>query len=175
MNHLTYKGYIGSIEYSKEDGLLFGKVQGIKSLISYEGESGEDLEADFQEAIDVYLEDCEEKGIEAEVAYKGSFNVRVSSELHTELALRAKERKKSLNSFVKAILEKNIGYDDKQVSVVVKKRAIVSPIESGKKGKLKSKRIKAGTKTTARAKVRAVKAGTRAKASGRVKKKSVKK
>ena len=30
MKNLEYKGYTGTIEYSNEDGLLFGKVLGIK-------------------------------------------------------------------------------------------------------------------------------------------------
>lgn len=34
MKHLNYKGYAGSIEYSREDNLFFGKVPGIRSLIS---------------------------------------------------------------------------------------------------------------------------------------------
>ena len=37
MKNLEYKGYTGTIEYSKEDKLLFGKVIGVKSLLSYEG------------------------------------------------------------------------------------------------------------------------------------------
>ena len=39
MKNLEYKGYTGSIEYSKEDDLLYGKVLGIKGLISYEGKT----------------------------------------------------------------------------------------------------------------------------------------
>ena len=59
MKHLSYKGYTGSIEYSREDDLLFGKVLGIKGLISYEGDTGQALEDDFKQAIDEYLSDCE--------------------------------------------------------------------------------------------------------------------
>ena len=40
---LKYKGYYGSVEYSSEDVLLYGKVLGINSLISYEGESVAEL------------------------------------------------------------------------------------------------------------------------------------
>ena len=58
MKYLEFKGYTGSIEYSQEDNLLYGKVLGIKGLISYEGETGQLLEADFKEAIGVYLADC---------------------------------------------------------------------------------------------------------------------
>ena len=35
MDFLEYKGYKGSVEYSKEDNCLFGKVQGLsKDLIA---------------------------------------------------------------------------------------------------------------------------------------------
>ena len=38
-NTMEYKGYLGSVEFSEADALLFGKVMGIRALISYEGES----------------------------------------------------------------------------------------------------------------------------------------
>ena len=109
MNHLAYKDYHGSIEYSKEDKLLYGKVLGTKTLISYEGKTGAELAKDFQEAIEIYLFDCEENGIEPEKAFKGSFNVRVSSQLHREIALQAKEARTSLNSYINDILTEKVG------------------------------------------------------------------
>lgn len=108
MNYLIYKNYHGSIEYSKEDKLLFGKVLGIKSLISYEGKTGDKLEKDFRETVDFYLEDCEEQGVEPEVAFKGNFNVRVPSKVHMALALDAKANMTSLNNYVRGILEQNL-------------------------------------------------------------------
>ena len=100
MKNLEYKGYTGSIEYSKEDDLLYGKVLGIKGLISYEGKTGQDLESDFKEAIDTYLSDCKQAGIAPEKPFKGSFNVRISPKLHQKAALLAMEDKMSLNNFV---------------------------------------------------------------------------
>ncbi|MGF1637351.1 MAG: type II toxin-antitoxin system HicB family antitoxin [Cyclobacteriaceae bacterium] len=100
MKNLEHKGYIGSIEYSKEDDLLYGKVLGINGLISYEGKTGKELEEDFKEAINVYLADCKKEHISPEKPYKGSFNIRISTELHRKAALLAMEYKMSLNSFV---------------------------------------------------------------------------
>lgn len=57
-NTIQYKGYVGSVEFSEEDGIFYGKVLGIRSLISYEGESEKDLLADFHDAVDDYLENC---------------------------------------------------------------------------------------------------------------------
>lgn len=100
MKYLKYKGYTGSIEYSPEDNLLFGKVLGIRGLISYEGETGKLLEKDFKEAVDAYLTACKEEGKTPEKSFKGSFNVRIPPSLHQQAALLAMETKTSLNSFV---------------------------------------------------------------------------
>lgn len=104
-NLLSYKNYNGTVEYSREDSCLFGKVVGIKSLLSYEGNSVQELEQDFCKVIDEYLEDCNERNIEPEQPYKGTFNVRISPELHRNVAIYALEHGKSLN----AVVEEAIG------------------------------------------------------------------
>ena len=63
-NVMEYKGYIGTVEFSAKDNILFGKVIGINGLVSYEGDSILSLREDFEAAVDDYLETCEEKGIE---------------------------------------------------------------------------------------------------------------
>lgn len=97
-NLLSYKNYNGTVEYSKEDNCLFGKVVGIKSLLSYEGNSVQELEQDFQNVIEEYLEDCKDRNVEPEQPYKGTFNVRISPELHRNIAVYAIEHGKSLNA-----------------------------------------------------------------------------
>ena len=57
-NVMQYKGYVGSVEFSENDGVLFGKVLGIRSLISYDGTDAKSLVQCFHEAVDDYLEDC---------------------------------------------------------------------------------------------------------------------
>jgi len=61
-NKLTYKGYTGSINFTEEDGVFFGKVLGIKDAISFEGDSVQSIMQDFHDAIDEYLEICNEIG-----------------------------------------------------------------------------------------------------------------
>lgn len=104
-NMLEYKGYYGTVDFSSDDKILFGNVIGVNSLISYEGHSVESLKQDFEEAIDDYLELCKEKGIEPEKAYKGSFNVRISPDLHKDLALYSTSHGQSLNSTVEEAIE----------------------------------------------------------------------
>lgn len=77
-----YKGYKGSVEYSKEDNCLFGKVQGMsKDMITYEGQTLDELRKDFEDGIDSYLEGCKADGVEPAKPYSGKLNLRMSSEL----------------------------------------------------------------------------------------------
>ena len=107
-NTMEYKGYLGSVEFSEEDALFYGRVLGIRALISYEGENAADLVADFHGAVDDYLELCDQSGVEPEKAYKGSFNVRISPELHKQAVAAAMSRNMSLNSFVESSIRKAV-------------------------------------------------------------------
>ncbi|MDY0362357.1 MAG: type II toxin-antitoxin system HicB family antitoxin [Desulforegulaceae bacterium] len=105
-NLLKYKEYYGTIECDLEDNILYGKVLFIKDKLGYHGENPEDLQKDFQETIDDYLEFCKEKGIEPDKPFSGTFNIRTGEELHRKLAVLAKENDLSLNAFVSKGLEK---------------------------------------------------------------------
>ena len=100
-NIVSYKGYIGSVEFSEEDGVLYGKVQGIRSLISYEGTTVQELLEDFHGAVDEYLAECEAEGTKPETAYKGSLNLRFRNpDTHRRAAIYALTHEQSLNSFI---------------------------------------------------------------------------
>ena len=101
---MEYKGYTGSVEFSETDCLFYGKVMGIRGLISYEGTTAKELVEDFHGAVDDYLSLCKAEGIEPERAYKGTFNVRISPELHRQCAIYAISHHKTLNSFVEESL-----------------------------------------------------------------------
>ena len=108
-NIIEYKGYVGSVEFSENDGLFYGKVQGIRSLISYEGTNASELIADFHGAIDDYLALCEEEGTAPEVAYKGSLNIRFKkSDTHRRAAIYAITHQQSLNSFIEEAVEEKL-------------------------------------------------------------------
>ena len=104
-NTMEYKGYIGSVEFSEEDCILYGKVMGIRSLISYEGETAKELLEDFHGAVDDYLTLCKENGIVPETAYNGRYNVTISPDLHKRLVLYTTAHEMSLNSYVEETLK----------------------------------------------------------------------
>ena len=107
-NIMEYKGYVGTVEFSEKDMIFYGKVMGIRALISYEGTTAHELIDDFHGAVEDYLTLCEAEGKEPEKAYKGSFNVRISHELHKQAAIFATTHGISLNSFVENALRTSL-------------------------------------------------------------------
>lgn len=67
-NNFEYKGYVGTVTTNAEDGCFYGTVQGIKDLVTFEGDSIEEVKKSFEESVDDYLEFCEENGIASEKA-----------------------------------------------------------------------------------------------------------
>lgn len=109
MSHtMEYKGYVGSIEFSEEDCLFYGKVMGIRALLSYEGTNAQELLEDFHTAVDDYLALCATEGKEPEKAYKGNFNVRISPELHKQAVIYSTTHGLSLNSFVEGAIRASL-------------------------------------------------------------------
>ena len=105
MNTMTYKGYIGSVNYSDKDQVFFGKIEGINGLVNFEGESVRELAAAFHEAVDDYLAYCEDEGIEPDKSYTGVLNVRLTPAIHRQIAMLALQEGISINSFIRSAVE----------------------------------------------------------------------
>lgn len=112
---LEYNGYYGSIHYSSKDEVFHGKIVGINDLVSYEGESAADLKTAFQEAIEDYLETCKELNKEPDKLYKGSFNIRIPSDLHRKAAIVAAIKNVTLNELVKTAIDALIMHSDREL------------------------------------------------------------
>ena len=99
-NKLSHKGFTGTHEVSLEDGCIIGRIEFIEDIISYEGETVAELDANFKAAVVRYLAYCEETGRPANKPYSGTFNVRVGQELHRLAAQKANAECINLNEFV---------------------------------------------------------------------------
>lgn len=108
MTHLTYKGYLGTIEPDLETGMLFGKLAYIRDLITYEASDLKTLEQEFHASVDGYLEDCAELGKTPDTPCKGSFNVRIGHELHMAASLAASRANISLNDLARRALSEYV-------------------------------------------------------------------
>lgn len=104
-NILTYRGYSGAVEFSAADGCFFGRILGIRDIVTFEGESVADLRKDFENAIDDYLATCAEIGKVPEHPCSGKLSLRLPVELHQELTLQSELTGKSVNSLVVEAVE----------------------------------------------------------------------
>jgi len=102
---LTYKGYIGSIEYDDEDEIFHGKLEYLRDLVTYEGTTAKELKQAFQSAVDDYLELCADQNKTPDVPFKGSFNVRPGPDLHRRAILLARRQGSTLNGIVTEALQ----------------------------------------------------------------------
>lgn len=109
-NTIEYKGYIGSIEYSSEDKCFFGKLEMIDDLVTFEALNADELEDNFHNAVDGYIQTCKELNREPQKVYKGVFNVRIDPELHKKIYQEALKAGISLNAFVQQVLKNEVSH-----------------------------------------------------------------
>lgn len=107
-NILKYKDFIGSVNFSTTDGVFFGKIEGIKSMVSFEGETVKELEQDFKNAVDDYIEYCKEHGIKPQKSYSGKLSITISPDEHSLIAKIAKTKGISVNAFVKNAINREL-------------------------------------------------------------------
>lgn len=112
-NVLEYKGYHTKVEFDSEDLVLRGKIEGINDLVDFECEDLKGVEKEFHEAVDDYLEFCKEVGKEPDKEYKGTFNVRISPELHKRLVNVAMKNGDTLNTSVEKAIQEYVSEDHK--------------------------------------------------------------
>ncbi len=107
-NILEYKGYHTKVEFDSEALILRGKIEGINDLVDFECDNIKDVEKEFHEAVDDYLEFCKEVGKTPDKEYKGTFNVRISPELHKKLATVAMKNGDTLNASVEKAIQQYV-------------------------------------------------------------------
>ena len=103
---MEYKGYIGDVNFDSEAHIFHGEIINTRDVITFQGTTVDELEAAFKESIEDYINWCKEDGVDPEKPYSGKFNLRISPELHKEIAITARRMKMSINKFVeKAVID----------------------------------------------------------------------
>ncbi|MCB0065413.1 MAG: type II toxin-antitoxin system HicB family antitoxin, partial [Caldilineaceae bacterium] len=102
---MEYKGYIGKVEFDDDANIFHGEVINLRDVITFQGESVQELRDAFRDSVDDYLEFCAERNEDPEKPYSGTFTVRIAPELHRDIAMRAKLANQSLNGWMNQLLE----------------------------------------------------------------------
>lgn len=124
---LEYKGYHSRIEFDSVSKVLHGKIEGIIDLVTFESNSISEIESEFHKAVDDYLAFCADIGQEPNKEYKGSFNIRITPELHKKLVEISFMNNESLNSTVEKAIDFYVHSEEVKMSLIQTK--LLAPAE----------------------------------------------
>ncbi len=108
MNTMNHGGYTARIEFDERDGIFVGRILGLRSIISFHGETVAQLRREFAVAVRDYLRDCEEQGVQPEKAASGKLMLRVPPEVHSRAIVAAQAKGKSLNQWATEALQRAV-------------------------------------------------------------------
>lgn len=111
MNTMSYLGYTARIEFDERDSIFVGRVLGLRSIISFHGQTVEELRGQFAAAMDDYVADCEEQGVTPEKPASGKLLLRVTPEIHSQALIKAQATGKSLNQWATEAIQRAMRAD----------------------------------------------------------------
>ena len=101
---MTHKGYAGVAEIDYDTATIYGRVVGLRDIITFQGETVAEARQAFRDSVDDYLEFCASRGEPPEKPFSGRFLVRIAPTLHRSLVEAASARGLSLNALVERAL-----------------------------------------------------------------------
>lgn len=108
MNTMTHGGYTARVEFDERDGIFVGRILGLRSIISFHGETVTQLRREFALAVQDYLRDCEEQGIAPEKPASGKLLLRMPPDVHSRAIVAAQAQGKSLNQWATEALQRAV-------------------------------------------------------------------
>ena len=108
MNIMEINGYRAVVQYDPEIEMFRGEFIGLNGGADFYAKDIEGLRQEGEISLKVFLDMCQEDGVEPRKEYSGRFNLRVSPRLHAEIVTRATAAGKSLNQWVADILDQSI-------------------------------------------------------------------
>jgi len=103
---VTYKGYVGRVDYDENARAFYGTVVNANVLMSFRGSNVDEIEASFHDVVDTYLEDCRQSGEDPQKPFSGKIVIRISPDIHRRVLIKAASRRESMNQFIGEILER---------------------------------------------------------------------
>lgn len=107
-NLMPFGSYSAVITYDPEIESFRGEFIGLNGGADFYADNAADLKREGEKSLEAFLEACERRGIPPKKQYSGKFNLRVSSQLHSQIAEIAAANGDSLNKWVEQVLESAI-------------------------------------------------------------------
>lgn len=104
MSLMRHGDYVARVTYDETIDRFFGEVVNTKDVITFYGQSTEELRREMAASIETHLEACKKRGFEPSQPYSGRFNVRLSPAEHARIVAAAAVAGQSMNRWVAEIL-----------------------------------------------------------------------
>ena len=102
---MEYKGYRAAVTFDDHAGIFFGSVVDTRDVVTFMGDSVEQLRREFKFSVDDYLAVCRERGREPDKPYSGEISFKVSSKVHRTADAAAKSEGKTLEEWLAETVE----------------------------------------------------------------------
>ncbi len=89
MNTMEINGYRAFIQYDPEIEMFRGEFIGLNGGADFYATDIDGLRREGEISLQVFLDMCQEDGVEPRKEYSGKFNLRVPPQLHAEMTVRA--------------------------------------------------------------------------------------
>ncbi len=103
-NTLEIDGYKAVIQFDPEIDMFRGEFIGLNGGADFYARDVAGLKKEGATSLKVFLEMCEEDGVEPRRSYSGKLHLRISTELHATSAAAAAAEGKSLNQWIAGTL-----------------------------------------------------------------------
>ena len=102
---MEYKGYRAAVTFDDSVDMFHGSVVDTRDVVTFMGDSVEQLRREFKVSIDEYLEFCRERGREPDKPYSGAISFKVSSKVHRTADAAARSEGKTLEEWLAETVE----------------------------------------------------------------------
>jgi predicted HicB family RNase H-like nuclease len=106
---MAYKGYLARITFDEQANLFHGEVINIRDVVTFQGQSVDELRQAFADSVEDYLSFCAERGEAPDQPFSGRLTVQLSPEQHRKVILAAEKAGKDVAQWVAEALEQAVG------------------------------------------------------------------
>lgn len=108
INQMTINGVKAVITYDPDIDLFRGEFVGLNGGADFYASDVAGLKREGEISLRVFMEACQEDGVEPFKSFSGKFNVRIPTELHAEIVSAATANGKSLNQWISETLSREV-------------------------------------------------------------------
>ena len=108
INQMTINGVKAVITYDSDIELFRGEFVGLNGGADFYAADVAGLKREGELSLKVFMDACQEDGVEPFKTFSGKFNVRIPADLHASIVSAATAQGKSLNQWIAEALDREV-------------------------------------------------------------------